>query len=110
MAEQESGPGSTLAGVSSDFEDSLLRRVARAPTRKLPDPGAPAIGSVLDGKYQLESLIGRGGMGFVFAARHLTTGPSGGDQMDVAQGRPGSAEEALRPRGSRRGSHPSSRT
>jgi serine/threonine protein kinase len=70
----ESNPGSTLAGVSSDFEDSLLKRVAHAEDQESLEQGVPAIGSVLDGKYQLEGLLGRGGMGFVFAARHLTTG------------------------------------
>jgi serine/threonine protein kinase len=70
----ESNPVSTLAGVSSDFEDSLLKRVADSGDQESQEQGVPAIGSVLDGKYQLEGLLGRGGMGFVFAARHLTTG------------------------------------
>src|SRR5687768_4675410 len=70
----ESGSGSTFTGVSSDFDDSLLQRVAESADQENRDAGAPAIGSVLDGKYQLEGLLGRGGMGFVFAARHLTTG------------------------------------
>jgi eukaryotic-like serine/threonine-protein kinase len=70
----ESGSGSTFTGVSSDFDDSVLQRVAGCSDQETDDPSAPPIGSVLDGKYQLEGLIGRGGMGFVFAARHLTTG------------------------------------
>jgi eukaryotic-like serine/threonine-protein kinase len=70
----ESGSGSTFTGVSSDFDDSVLRRVAECSDQESADPSAPPIGAVLDGKYLLEGLIGRGGMGFVFAARHLTTG------------------------------------
>jgi eukaryotic-like serine/threonine-protein kinase len=69
-----SGSGSTFTGVSSDFDDSVLQRVAECGDQESADPSAPTVGSVLDGKYRLEGLVGRGGMGFVFAARHLTTG------------------------------------
>jgi eukaryotic-like serine/threonine-protein kinase len=34
----------------------------------------PHTGDVIDGKYQLERLIGQGGMGAVYAARHLKLG------------------------------------
>jgi serine/threonine-protein kinase len=34
----------------------------------------PAIGSLLDGKYRVEEIIGRGGMGVVLAARHDAVG------------------------------------
>jgi serine/threonine-protein kinase len=36
--------------------------------------GFPQTGEVLDGKYQIEELIGSGGSGFVVAARHLVIG------------------------------------
>ncbi|MFT3925568.1 MAG: serine/threonine-protein kinase [Myxococcales bacterium] len=72
-----------------DTSDSLIRQLARAPRRELedletasisgPDAGVrsgaplPEVGDVLDGRYQLESILGSGGMGIVFAARNLRT-------------------------------------
>ncbi len=37
-------------------------------------PGVPAAGDVLSGKYEIERMLGKGGMGVVFAARHVTLG------------------------------------
>src|SRR5271154_646221 len=36
--------------------------------------GIPAIGSVVAGKFRIDRLLGLGGMGAVFAARHLALG------------------------------------
>ena len=33
------------------------------------------VGKTLDGKYRIDRLIGRGGMGAVFQAEHVGTGP-----------------------------------
>src|SRR5213595_2540107 len=40
----------------------------------LEDDPSSIVGTVLDGQYQIESLLGKGGMGAVFRARHILLG------------------------------------
>ena len=59
----------------STFDDSLLREIAAAPAVDLPSDLATFVmlepGTVIDNAFRIESRLGAGGMGVVYAARDL---------------------------------------
>lgn len=61
-------PGSGDVTEDPEFE-SLLRRVAGTPEQSIDTPLLP--GTVIDDKLRIEHVIGHGGMGVVYLARHL---------------------------------------
>jgi len=55
---------------SQKYEDRKLRFCPKDGTPlSLPEP--PLVGSTLDNRYRLDSLVGRGGFGLVYCAHHL---------------------------------------
>src|SRR6202047_3080872 len=54
------------------FDDSL--RFCPTDGEGLEEDSSALIGNVLDGQYQIEAMLGKGGMGAVFLARHILLG------------------------------------
>jgi serine/threonine protein kinase len=65
------------AGATVETLDTLVtdpaRRVSPSATAAV-DVECPRVGAVLAGRYLLERVLGQGGMGTVFAGRHVVTG------------------------------------
>lgn len=71
-AAESDGARSTRGAVTTTAENTLDASRSRGYPAYGEESDGLAIGMTLDGKYEISALIGAGGMGSVYRARHLT--------------------------------------
>ncbi len=61
-------------GASGDFPAPSLDRATSTLDPQVGEPDDPRIGQVFGGKYEIQRVLGEGGMGIVYGARHKAIG------------------------------------
>ncbi|MCA9801173.1 MAG: protein kinase [Cyanobacteria bacterium HKST-UBA02] len=64
-------PGSETTDQLSELHSRIRQGKIESQDQELPPEPDPMIGYIIDRKYQIESVIGHGGMGVVYKVRHL---------------------------------------
>lgn len=85
-----------VARIESHLQTRLQAPSIPAPATPLPADGRAAPGTVLDGRYEVQEILGEGGFAIVFRAKQLSTGQS--VAVKVLRHRPGGAQTVDRKR------------